>query len=451
VRMFDRSEQGSLALIGGYGRMGRWILRFLSEEGILGNLSVSIIGPREEEARSVAEQYACSYSTTNRDACRSKYVVVCTPLNAAASVVEEVAPLMKEGSVLMDICSVKSHICSTARKVVPAGVEYVSVHPMFGPSVKNLEGQVVLIVPVTARGFAEFLRDFLVGHQARALITTSDEHDYALGVVQCLTHFLYLAVGTTLREMGFDIKASRNFSSPVYELMLDMIGRILSGDPKMYAEIQMSNPYSAEIEDRFLKNASRLKSIVDRRDVEGFSSLMVEAAKHYDDLESASSKSGRAVSALYEELVRIKGSVGKRVAIRNEATGAVHVGTLKEITSHLVRIGDGKRVVEMKTANASLLPAEEAVRLRLEKYGRHLRDVSFLFDEEADPVVMARLLESYDDDLVSVVPTDVYTGAGVPTGRKSITFRLTFVGDLDPEKCEKRVAGLIRGMGARER
>ncbi len=441
----------SMALVGGYGRMGVWILDFLSREGLLDQLSVTVTGPRLEAGSKVAQRYGCSFSTDNREAAGSDFIVVCTSLKAAPAVLGELAPHIRKGTVVMDICSVKSNICSAAQRLLPDGTEYISVHPMFGPSVSNLEGQVVVLVPVRNGPFFPRLKAMLESHHARTITTDFQTHDYVLGVVQCLTHFAYIAVGATLKDLDFDLKESRSFSSPVYELMLDMIGRILSGDPMMYAEIQMSNPYSARIEELFLENAARLKAAVDSRNATDFCRIMVEAAKHYDDLESAFSKSSRAVSALYDELIKIKASVGKQIAVRNELTGAVHLGLLREMTAETITIGDGKRKIALKTSKVTLLPEDEVRRLRAEKYGTVQRDLCFVFGDRADPQTIARMIARSDEELASITPIDVYLGPGIPMGKKSMTFRLAFFGDVDADAAEKRARDLFTSMGATER
>jgi prephenate dehydrogenase len=251
--------------------------------------------------------------------------------------------------------------------------------------------------------------------------------------------------------VDIDIKQSRSFSSPIYELMLDMIGRILSGNPAMYSEIQIHNPYSAEIEDIFLENAGRLKAAVDAGDSRAFQRIMIEAGKHYDDLDSAFSKSSRAVSALYEEYLKIKASAGRRVALRNEVTGAIHVGQIKGISGEHVTIGHGKRTKRLKVSNVSLLPDSESRSLRAEKFGTSQRDISLLFPVHADPVAIADILEKCDDDLVSASAIDEYRGEGIPDFLKSITFRLTIFGDLDVTSAEKGAKKMLRSIGALER
>ena len=431
--------------------MGIWILDYLAQNGLMEDLSVLITGPRVEVGKRIAQRYGCRFSTDNAEAASSDFVVICTPLDLTPEVMEEVVPHLERGTVVMDICSVKTEVCDRAKKLIGSGIQYLSLHPMFGPSVKDLEGQVVILVPVRGRRFLNKIEKFLGEHQARTITTTPSMHDYALGVVQCLTHFAYITVGATLKDLDIDIKQSRSFSSPVYELMLDMIGRILSGNPAMYSEIQIHNPYSAEIEDLFLENAGRLKAAVDAGDSRAFQRIMIEAGKHYDDLDSAFSKSGRAVSALYEEYLKIKASAGRRVALRNEVTGAIHVGQIKGISGEHVTIGHGKRTQRLKVSNVSLLPDSESRRLRVEKFGTIQRDISLLFPDHADPGAIAGILEKCDGDLVSASVIDEYRGEGIPDALKSITLRLTIFGDLDVISAEKGAIKMLRSIGALER
>jgi prephenate dehydrogenase len=450
--MSGKGGRHGLLLVGGYGKMGIWILEFLSSIGMAQGIPITITGPRETAGRRIAQQYGCDYVRDNVEAAaRARYVVISTPLGASTSVLEEIAPVLDARITVMDICSVKSEICALARDLLKPDVEYVSVHPMFGPSVEGLEGQVVVIVPVRDMGFASRLRTFLEDHQARTITATPESHDRALAVVQCLTHFTYLSVGSTLKDLAFDLKQSRSFSSPIYELMLDMIGRILSGDPGMYAEIQMANPYSAEVEEIFIENARRLKAAVDSRDAEAFMRMMVEAGKHYDDLDAAFSKSARAVSALYEEYKKIRESVGSRVVLRNEVTGAIHMGVLKEMTPEYVTIGQGKRGRAIKTANVSLVPAGEARERRIRKYGTFQRDLSFIFPAHADPHAIAGILAPSVAEAVAAEVIDEYSGKGIPEGSKSITLRVSLFGDTRPEDGEEKVRSLLRSLGGLER
>jgi len=67
-----------------------------------------------------------------------------------------------------------------------------------------------------------------------------------MAVVQGLTHFNYISIGKTLEKLSFNVRESRKYSSPIYDLMLDMVGRIIGQNPKLYASIQMQNPEVTE-------------------------------------------------------------------------------------------------------------------------------------------------------------------------------------------------------------
>jgi len=53
-----------------------------------------------------------------------------------------------------------------------------------------------------------------------------------MAVVQGLTHFNYISIGKTLEKLSFNVRESRKYSSPIYDLMLDMVGRIIGQNPE---------------------------------------------------------------------------------------------------------------------------------------------------------------------------------------------------------------------------
>jgi len=68
------------------------------------------------------------------------------------------------------------------------------------------------------------------------------DHDKAMSVIQGMTHFMLISGGMTMRDLGFKLQETKNLSSPVYQLVLDLVGRILGQDPRLYGEIQLNNP-----------------------------------------------------------------------------------------------------------------------------------------------------------------------------------------------------------------
>ena len=61
--------------------------------------------------------------------------------------------------------------------------------------------------------------------------------------------------------------------SPVYEIMIDFVGRILDQNPELYASIQM-NPKAAAVRQTFVAECMRLCEKADAGDLEGFKQIM---------------------------------------------------------------------------------------------------------------------------------------------------------------------------------
>jgi prephenate dehydrogenase len=97
-----------------------------------------------------------------------------------------------------------------------------------------------------------------------------EAHDRMMAVVQGLTHFQAIAAAHCMEALDFDPGASLESASPVYRLRLAMIGRILAQNPRLYAEIQIFNPFVREVLEQLQRSHERLMEFVIARDVDGF-------------------------------------------------------------------------------------------------------------------------------------------------------------------------------------
>ena len=307
-----------IAIIGGSGKFGRVFARLFKEDGH----EVVITGRDPVKGARVAGELGVEFSNDNAGTAQEADVVIISVfIENTLDVIKEVAPHVRPGSLLMDLTSVKIEPCRAMEKHAPEDVEIIGAHPMFGPRVASLEGQAFIVVPVRAKKWKKFLLDFLTRHKARTFETTADEHDRAMAVVQGLTHFAYISTASTLRALDVDVKDSKNFASPIYILMLDLIARIVGQSPQLYSSIQMHNPHIKEVHRTFIEQAGILEGIVREKDTKAFTKLMTDSAKHVGDLESSMGRSDKAILVLNEELRKLKGSVGKDVVLRHIYSG----------------------------------------------------------------------------------------------------------------------------------
>ncbi len=432
-----------ISIIGGTGEFGRLFARIFKEDGF----EVTITGRNRERGERVARKIGVKYLQNNIEAARqADVVIISVSIENTLDVIEEVAPHVKPGSLLMDFTSVKKEPCKAMLKYAKGEVEIIGTHPMFGPRITSLEGLVFIITPIRGERWLTWLKNWLSEKKARVIETTPEEHDRIMSVVQGLTHFTYLSAASTLAELGIDVKQTRRFASPIYELMLDLIARIVGQNPRLYAGIQMLNPETKRVREVFVQQAERLQSIVDRGDLKGFTELMKKAAKSLGDLEGAMGRSDKAINALTQELRNLKQSIGREVALRHIYTGNIHVGRVEELTGEHVTLRRGRRVIRLKLANVELLPEEELYRWWLEHLPMQSRDFSVVLPEGARGEKICALLRRLFPTIAECRVIDIYTGKGIPDKAQSITFRITGV-KLNFDK----VAEFFRDIGGKLR
>ncbi len=434
-------------IVGGYGGMGQIFAKLFKEEGF----DVTISGPTEEKGEKASVELGVEYVKDNVDAVADADVVVVTvPIKRTLDVIREVAPHLKPDSLLMDLTSVKKMPCDAMLEHAKKNVEVLGAHPMFGPRAAGVEGQVVILTPVRSKRWVGFVEDLLRRHRVKVFNSTPEEHDRIMAVVQGLTHLSYIAFGKTLQEMNFDIKKSRNFSSPIYELMLDMAGRIIGQDPRLYAEIQMTNPYTKEVHRVFIKTLADLSSIIEENDEEKFVEMMVDAARHFDDVDRAMGRSDKAIESLVLELEKLKESIGKELCLQHIYSGMKHLGVVRNVTADSVVLEDNGRMSTLKLSNIRVLGDKERIEFKTQKYGTTLRDFSAVIDSGADEFFIASLLGSFSDAIVSVNIKDVYSGPKIGDNRKSVCFSVELI-NVNTKEIESLVREFLSKIGGKLR
>ncbi len=437
------AEKPRIAVIGGYGGMGRFFASLFAVEGF----SVVISGPNEVSGRETAKKIGVTYEKDNACAAAdADIVIVSVPINVTLEVIREIAPHVRPGALLMDFTSVKEKPCEYMEKYAPKDVEVLGTHPVFGHRVGGLEGQVFVLTPVRGKKWTAYVREFLKEHKARVYESTPAEHDRVMAVVQGLTHFNYIAVGKTLQKLDYDIKESRKFSSPIYDLMLDMIGRIIGQNPELYASIQMQNPQVVKVHKVFLETAGELADAVKKKDEKRFIRMMTDAAKNFDDLERAMGRSDKAIHSLVSELEFLKNSVGQELCLRHIYSGKKHIGVVKSVDPDTVVLVEGGKESHLKISNLEVLGDEEKKKYKKEFFGTVERDFSVVLSEEADENFIVFLLKGFDANIADARVKDVYRGKQVGGGKKSVCFGVTVI-DAGVKKTEEKVKALFSGIG----
>ncbi|WP_205793743.1 prephenate dehydrogenase [Methanosarcina sp. MSH10X1] len=469
--MDQNAEKTKVLILGGTGEMGQWFTRFFKDRGY--GVTVWGKGGKTEIARKLEVPFASDLEEVVPE---SDIVIVSVPINVTEETIAEFAPKMKAGSLLMDFTSIKVKPVEAMRKFAPSDVEILGTHPMFGPTIRTIRGQTVILVPVKGRSEKWFpvIRELFEESGAHVEIITAAEHDRLVSVVQGLTHFAYISLGTTIDRLDFDVRKSRKFVSPVYDIMLDFVGRILGQNPYLYALIQMENPGVLEVHDAFITECKELSELVRAHDEESFVKKMKAAARQYGDTAHALRKSDKLINSRIIEYETILNSIGKVCGFSHFYSGKIHVGTLEKVgpdeivLTKLVSKGTSPHIrnkfVKLKLENLRLLSESELWEWRKENLEHSTRDISVLIPHGADPAVVLNAVNT-NKQLTACEISDIYRESEraeceelnqaeaekEELEKLAVTYRITIFGDCDVDSVEAEVTALLCGLGCRIR
>lgn len=208
-------------------------------------------------------------------------VIVSVPIRDTVRVIGEIAPLLSKDQVLCDFTSLKME---PVEAMLRSKAQVIGLHPMFGPTVNSLSRQTIIVCP--ARADPSVLSSLIATFKkegAECTITTPEAHDRMMAVVQGLTHFVTLTMADSIRRLGIDIETTQAFTSPVYQMELSVVGRLLSQDPDLYADILQENQYVPEVLDACEDSVRNLADIITAGDPDRFREFFQKNTRHFGD------------------------------------------------------------------------------------------------------------------------------------------------------------------------
>ncbi len=250
-------------VIGGAGRIGRWLVRFLSAQGF----TVEVADPAGavDGVPSVSD-----WRTLELD---HELIVVAAPMSITADILHELAGRPPPG-VVFDVGSLKSPLRAGLRALRAAGGRVTSVHPMFGPDTELLSGRHVIFVDVGDPEATRAARELFASTMATLVEMDLESHDRLIAYVLGLSHALNIAFFTALAESGEAAPRLATLSLTTFDAQLKVAARVADENPDLYFEIQRLNDYGTESLAALLLAVERLRSVVRAGDAAGFRALM---------------------------------------------------------------------------------------------------------------------------------------------------------------------------------
>lgn len=185
---------------------------------------------------------------------RCSIVVLAVPVERLGEAVAAVSPWLCEGALVLDVGSVKVEPARVMLAGLPAHVDIVGTHPLFGPQSgrDGIAGLKIAVCPVRgtrARQVAAMLRR---AFGLRVILTSAEQHDREMAVVQGLTHLVARIVAR------MDVAGSA-MATASFERLIEAVDMVRHDAPAVTRAIAEANPYAAEVRRRFFDEADRLR------------------------------------------------------------------------------------------------------------------------------------------------------------------------------------------------
>jgi len=256
--------QGQRALvIGGLGRMGGWMSRYLDMVGY--SVEVADLAGGETPFTRV-DDWPATVSSYD-------LIVVAVPLRPSNDILLQLAEIRPQ-CLVFDIGSLKGPMREGLDAMRRNGCRVCSVHPMFGPDEIGLSGRHILFVDVGDPQAVSEARA-LFSHTAADCVELSlAEHDEVMAWVLGLSHLVNIAFAGALAESGEAVPLLKQISSSTFSAQLAVATQVVSENPHLYYEIQQGNVNTTEVSSQFRKVLEELVRSVAENDEAVFSHYM---------------------------------------------------------------------------------------------------------------------------------------------------------------------------------
>ena len=267
-----------VTVIGAGGQMGQWFVKYFADEGF------EVTG-YDSENKIPGKNTIVSESLVG-GILKADYVVLCTPTRRTPEIIRLIAKEMKRGTYLIEISSEKSKVVSSLSKM-PAKINPICIHPMFGPGIKTIKGKNIISVPIRdAKKELTVAKTLFEG--ANFVTIDAAEHDKKIAVILGLTHLMNLVFANIISK-DEKMNLTEKMSGTTFRVQKTLAESIMTESPELIETI-IANPEIRRVAEELWKDIGRLLTSVQESKTEEVIEYIKECqerlSKHTDINES---------------------------------------------------------------------------------------------------------------------------------------------------------------------
>ena len=236
----------SITIIGAGGQMGQWFSKYFASNNF------EVTGYDEENP--IKGKDIIQASSLVGGILKADYVMLCTPTRRTPEIIRLIAKEMKRGTYLIDISSQKGKVVASLAKM-PAKINPICIHPMFGPGIKKINGQNIISVPIKdAKKELTVAKTLFEG--ANFVTIDAVEHDKKIAVILGLTHLVNLVFANIISKDEKMILTEK-MSGSTFRVQKILAESIMTEAPELIETI-IANPEIRRVAEDLWKDVGRL-------------------------------------------------------------------------------------------------------------------------------------------------------------------------------------------------
>jgi len=233
------------AIIGADGKMGVWLRDHLTK---LGHTVVSY-DDRKWDNLSVLRE--------------ADTVIVSVPVSKTAEVIRNVLRHMRKGAMIVEIASLKNGIHREMVEAAENGFNALSVHPLFGPSVKDLRDKTVAVIPVVDPIMeSSWATELFPG--ASFVEVDPEKHDRLMVHVLSLPYLVNLAFAATMMDTDLDLL--KRLSGTSFTLQYTLIQSVAGETTSLVHALLSENRFLEETAEALISNMMGIMGATGEKD-----------------------------------------------------------------------------------------------------------------------------------------------------------------------------------------
>lgn len=235
----------------GFGAFGRLVARHLQP-----HVRLAVLDPGQDIPADPTGKGLAAADLAGIGAC--DLVILAMPVAEISAAITALRPHLRAGAIVLDVGSVKIGPAAAMQAGLPADVEIIGTHPLFGPQSgrHGIRGLKIAICPIRSRSawrIAAFLRRTL---GLRVIMTTPDAHDREAAMVQGLTHL----IAKILVRME---PLPRRMTTASFDLLMQATEMVRYDAPGVFLAIERANPHAKAVRDQFFALAEEMRLLLE--------------------------------------------------------------------------------------------------------------------------------------------------------------------------------------------